>query len=209
MKKVLVALIGAVMVTGCAQQERMYSADEVEAIKESVRAEYETEPETVAEITSDDPWENGTLESIGLGDMPKPNDHYQVSCEPIEEERINKVTGEAYTFQSWKIKFSEPMYKNYADELADYIISKCPYSAGWYVLSGGTSQAIVSSSRPVNGDEYTSCYIHTFNDKAYFLSVKDSEISIWTGDMGLTQTQIGEKYGSDLDQAIISYINQQ
>ena len=208
MKKVLVALIGAVMVTGCAQ----YSADEVEAIKESVRAEYATEPETEteteAEVTSDDPWENGTLESIGLGDMPKPNDHYQVSCEPIEEERINKVTGEAYTYQSWKIKFSEPMYKNYADELADYIISKCPYSAGWYVLSGGTSQGIVSSSRPVNGDEYT-IYIHTFNDKAYFLFVEDSEISIRTGDMGLTQTQIGEKYGSDLDQAIISYINQQ
>ena len=216
MKKVLVALMSAVMVTGCAQQERMYSADEVEAIKESVRAEYATEPETEteteAEVTSDDPWENGTLESIGLGDMPKPNDNYQVSCKPLEEERLNKVTGEAYTYQYWEIKFSESMYENYADELTDYIINKCPYSVGWYAVPDTQTPRIAKSDRErIRRHEYYDEYfsIYTYSDKVYFLYFTGSKIMIWTGDMGMSQTQIGEKFGSDLDQAIISYINQQ
>lgn len=54
---------------------------------------------------SEDPWENGIMESIGLADMPQPNENFQVSCQTSEEDDIDSVTGEQYTEHKWKISF--------------------------------------------------------------------------------------------------------
>ena len=70
-------------------------------------------------------WENGTMEYIGLADMPQPNENFQVSCQTSEEDDIDSVTGEKYTEHKWKISFSDLPYENYLDELDAYRADRC------------------------------------------------------------------------------------
>ena len=74
---------------------------------------------------SEDPWENGIMESIGLADMPQPNENFQVSCQTSEEDDIDSVTGEKYTEHKWKISFSDLPYENYLEELDAYLADRC------------------------------------------------------------------------------------
>ena len=65
----------------------------------------------ISDDMSSDPWENGALESIGLGDMPKPNDSYQVSLEIYNQKKHDPITGALYTHEQWEIYFSDAMYQ--------------------------------------------------------------------------------------------------
>lgn len=166
----------------------------------------------ISDDMSSDPWENGALESIGLGDMPKPNDSYQGSLEIYNQKKHDPITGALYTHEQWEIYFSDAMYQEYENALTKYLLNKCPYSldTGAHVTyadgSTGSDLAIIKSDF-TNSDSF----IHIYGNKVYFITYSSRPmISIINGDSPWNHPiyNVPDKYGPELDKAIIAYINE-
>ena len=235
-KSVFLLVAIAMTVSGCSAKtsssevktdtEKAYSLEEVESIKQSVAESVEnsfmtnieesslgTNSEAADEGTSD-PWENGTLETMGLGDMPKPK-NYKVKCIYETGEKRHPKSGDIYPYKTYTLQFSEPyeddysakIYNDYGEELWQYFVSKdgCYFPIGWgYTLYYKLSTINSNSSDDQNINKDDMRYLCRTNDCIYAISYCGSEGKFTISQGIILNGEHGCYYGNEIDELYAS-----